>query len=234
MGRLIYVVDDELQIRELLASYLLSFNYRVEQFENGAEAYERFKEQQCDMFIVDVMMPVMDGYELCKKIREISDVPIIIVSARDDEVDKVFGFELGSDDYLSKPFAPRELIARVNAIFKRRSSMNEHDFLPPKKDTENNIKISDIIIIPDERRITIKGEDVPFTTKEFSLILYLAENKNKAFSREQIIRALWGYDYYGNTRSVDDLVKRIRKKLTEYDTEFEIKTIWGYGYKIVD
>lgn len=234
LDKLIYVVDDELQIRELLASYLLNFNYRVEQFQNGEEAFKRFKEQQCDMFIIDVMMPVMNGYELCKKIREISDVPIIMVSARDDEVDKVFGLEIGSDDYLSKPFAPRELIARVHSIFKRISSTNEHKVLPLKKDMGNNIKIADIIIFPDERRISIKGEDFPCTTKEFSLILYLAENKNKAFSREQIIKALWGYDYYGNTRSVDDLVKRIRKKLTGYDTEFDIKTVWGYGYKIVD
>lgn len=242
MDKLIYVVDDEPQIRELLVTYLLNSNYRVEQFADGAAALARFQEQRCDMLIIDIMMPVMDGYELCRRIREISDVPIIMVSARDDEVDKVLGLELGSDDYLSKPFAPRELIARVHSIF-RRSELRlqdkdngvEVDRANIYKDNSaNNIKIADVIIVPDERRVTKGAEDIPFTTKEFSLILYLSDNKNKVFTREQIISNIWGYDYYGDTRSVDDLVKRIRKKLSEYDTEFDIKTVWGYGYKITD
>lgn len=242
MDRLIYVVDDEPQIRELLVSYLLNSNYKVEQFADGAAALARFNVQKCDMLIIDIMMPVMDGYELCRRIREISDVPIIMVSARDDEVDKVLGLELGSDDYLSKPFAPRELIARVHSIF-RRSEIRESDKENGvevsgdnvcKEKPNKNIIIADVVIIPDERRVTKGGMDLPFTTKEFSLILFLAQNKNKVFTREQIIGSIWGYDYYGDTRSVDDLVKRIRKKLIEYDVAFDIKTVWGYGYKITD
>jgi len=175
------------------------------------------------------MMPGMDGYTLCREIRKTSDVPIIMVSAKDEEIDKVLGLELGSDDYISKPFSPRELVARVKTIFRR-----VRNDTPTVDSKRREIRCQDIVILPDERRILKNDSEIELTVKEYDFLLYLVENKNRVFTREQLINSIWGYDYAGDTRAIDDLVKRIRKKLSDAGSRLEIVTVWGYGYKICE
>jgi len=228
--KLIYVVDDELNIRELVKSYLENEGYQVRAFASAEEVLAVVDDKMCDMFVIDIMMPGMDGFALCKELRKKTTVPVIMVSAKDDEIDKVIGLELGGDDYISKPFSPRELLARVRAVFRRSSgSAGEQEVQQP---AVNVIAIADVSIYPDERKVTKGNIDVELTSKEFALFVYLAENKNKVFNREQIISNVWGYDFFGDTRAVDDLIKRLRKKFAEVESSVEIKTVWGYGYKL--
>lgn len=229
-NRLIYVVDDEEKIRGLIKTYLIKEGYDVEVFSDGASAFQAFMTKQPDMLIIDIMMPGMDGYSLCREVRKNSDVPIIMVSAKDDEIDRILGLELGSDDYISKPFSPRELVVRVKTIF-RRIRGEEPVAVEAVK---NQLKCQDIVVLPDERRIVKDEKDIDFTAKEYDFVFYLIKNKNKVFTREQLINSIWGYDYIGDTRAIDDLVKRVRKKLTQVDSKLEIITVWGYGYKIVE
>jgi len=226
--KLIYVVDDEQNIRDLIKEYLINSGFKVETFQSGIEVLEAFKQTPADMLILDIMMPEMDGLTVCKEVRKICNVPVIMVSAKDDEIDKIIGLEIGGDDYIAKPFSPRELVSRVKSVFRR---VDEKVTAPEEK---NKLLISDIIIYLDERKVVSNQTEIEFTSKEFSLFLYLCENKNKVFNREQLISSIWGYEFIGDTRAVDDLVKRIRKKLTEAASEIEIKTVWGYGYKIID
>lgn len=225
-NKLIYVVDDEKQIRELLKTYLQKEGYNVELYKDGEEVLEAFLKKPCDMLIIDIMMPNMDGYTLCREIRKKSEVPMIMVSAKDEEIDRILGLELGSDDYLSKPFSPRELIVRVKNIFKRTQYMSK-----PKED-EHKLVCKDISVVKDKRIVLKDDVEINVTTKEFELLCLFIENKNIAFSREKIIEHIWGYDYLGETRQVDDLVKRIRKKMLIAKSECKIETVWGYGYKI--
>lgn len=227
--KLIYIVDDEQNILNLIKSYLRKEGYDVKVFADGKSAYESFNTMPPDMLIIDIMMPGMDGYTLCREIRKTSEVPIIMVSAKDDEIDRVLGLELGSDDYISKPFSPRELVARVKTIF-RRIKDETVDSTPTRKE----IKCRDIIVLPDERRVMKDDMDIELTAKEYDLIVHLMINRNRVFTREQLINSIWGYDYMGETRAVDDLVKRIRKKLSKAGSRLEITTVWGYGYKICD
>lgn len=224
VSRLIYVVDDESNIRNLIQAYLKKEGYEVEIFSSGEEMLARFNEKKPHMCIIDIMMPGIDGYELCRKIREKSDVPIIIVSAKDKELDKILGLELGGDDYLTKPFSPRELVARVKTVFRR---------IPPVKPKQRQILTAgNVNIYIDERRVEVDGVNVELTTKEFDLLYYLCLNKNMAFTREELINKVWGYDYYGRTRAVDDVIKRLRKKFKACNGKINIKTVWGYGYKV--
>lgn len=162
----------------------------------------------------------MDGYDFCKKIRQVSDVPIIIISAKDDEIDKILGIELGGDDYLTKPFSPRELVARVKRLFKR--------VKPTNIQTNHRVKAGRLLIYKDERRVFWEGEEQDVTTKEFDMLLLFSENPNRAFSREELLVRVWGDDYFGSDRAVDDLVKRIRKKAENIPLE----TVWGHGYRL--
>lgn len=222
MAELIYIIDDDKNIRDLMVKYVEKEGYNVKAFDNAEDALANFDKDKPDMLILDIMMPGMDGYELCREIRKTSDVPIIIVSARDEDLDKILGLELGSDDYIAKPFSPRELIARMKSIFRR--------IKVPKRSHE--IRIKDIVVVPDERKVLCNGDEIDFTSMEFELILFLAQNANKAFTREQLLEKVWKYDSFVETRAVDDMVKRIRKKLQNYNCEFNILTIWGYGYKV--
>ena len=221
------MVDDERNIRELIRSYLLKEGYDVRTFTDGEKAFEEFLIHLADMLIIDIMMPGMDGYSLCREIRKISDVPIIMVSAKDDEIDRVLGLELGSDDYISKPFSPRELVARVKNIFKRL-----REDTPRQVEMNNKTVCHDICIYTDERKVMKDEAEIELTAKEYDFLLYLVMNKNRVFNREQLITGIWGYDYVGDTRSVDDLVKRLRKKLDSAGSRLEITTVWGYGYKV--
>lgn len=177
----IFIVDDDVNVIELIKKYLVREGYLVETFGCAEDVLIRMKTVYPDMFVIDIMMPGIDGYELCKEIRRQGQTPIIMVSAKDDEIDKVLGLELGSDDYLSKPFSPRELVARVKNIFRRVGAVA----LPPEKSGE--IVIGDLKIFPDERKVLAAGQEVEFTTKEFEFLEFLAANRGKVFNREQIL-----------------------------------------------
>lgn len=229
MQKLIYVCDDEENIRELMRSYLVREGYSVETFEEGEALLGAFAKKEPDMIILDIMMPGISGLDICRELRKVSEVPIILVSARDDTFDKVLGLELGSDDYIAKPFSPRELLARIKTIFRR---IKEPEAKTPGEDKLKDFQVRDILIKSYERVVYKEKDTVDFTIKEYDLFFFLASNKNMVFNRDQLLNAVWGEDFYGDSRSVDDLIKRIRKKLARVGSELEITTVWGYGYKI--
>ena len=204
----IYIVDDEQRIRELIQMYLKKEGYDTKIFSNAKDALEEFKNQEPDLMILDIMMREMDGLELCREIRKTSDVPIIFVSARSEELDRILGLELGADDYLAKPFSPRELMVRVKTILKR-VSQNANADSKDKKEEPKVLKVS-----------------------EFDILEYLLRNISTPLSREQITAKIWGNDRDGYERNVDDAIKRVRKKLKEYRVNLEIRTVWGIGYRI--
>jgi two-component system response regulator CssR len=221
MNYQIGVVEDDQNIQSIVSAYLKKEGFTVNVVGSAEDAWEFWQSNPPDMWILDIMLPGMDGYEFCKRIREESDVPIIIISAKDEEIDKILGIELGSDDYLTKPFSPRELVARVKRLFKR-----THIKVTPRE--IRHVKAGDLLIYKGERRIFWNGREEEATTKEFDMLLLFAENPNRAFSREELLVKIWGRDYFGSDRAVDDLVKRIRKKLPEIPLE----TVWGYGYRL--
>jgi len=222
------IADDEKSIRDIMKKYLENENYEVHPFENGDALLDYFKRYSADMIILDIMMPGTSGYDICREIRNMDDIPIIFVSAKDDELDKILGLELGSDDYLSKPFSPRELVARVKSIFRR------IDKIQQISNHTHSTVLKDISIYPEERKITSKDIELSFTKKEYDLFFFLTDNRNKVFSREQLLNQIWGFEYIGESRIIDDVVKRIRKKLSSVDSTVEITTVWGFGYKIED
>jgi len=215
------VVEDDPNIQNIVSAYLKKNEFTVTILGTAEEAWELWTINPPDMWILDIMLPGMDGYEFCKKIRNESEVPIIIISAKDDEIDKILGLELGGDDYLTKPFSPRELIARVKRLFKRTQ-------VEPKIDEKDMIKVNELVIYKAERRVYWTGKEQEMTTKEFDMLRLFAENPNRAFSREELLVAIWGEDYFGSDRAVDDLIKRIRKKVPDIPLE----TVWGYGYRL--
>lgn len=227
--KLIYIADDEINICNIIKSFLLREGFDVEIFTDGRAVLKAFNEKQPDMLVLDIVMPELDGFELCSMIRLKSRVPIIIVSAKDTEPDKIAGLKLGGDDYLTKPFSPLELIARINSIFRR----IELDNIP--NSNSSIIKISDILIDPNTKQAEINGNTLGLTAMELSLLYYLAKNKNRAVSRNELLDKVWGFE--GNkveTRATDDMIKRIRKKLSDADSVVKIHTIWGFGFRILD
>ncbi|QSX07326.1 response regulator transcription factor [Sedimentibacter sp. zth1] len=225
--KLIYIADDDKNVCQLLKSQLLSENYLVETFYDANSLLSKFLQNSCDLVITDIMMPKISGYELCKEIRKISDIPIIMISAKDEEIDRILGLELGSDDYISKPFSLREISIKVRNMLHRVNN----NFLC---NTDNRLFCKDVEIIKSNRVVLIHGEEFITTVKEYDLLELLIANKNQAFSREKIIKKVWGYDYFGDTRQVDHLIKRLRKKMLLAEIECKIETIWGYGYKVSD
>jgi DNA-binding response OmpR family regulator len=233
MEKRIFVCDDDANIRLIIMRYLEAEGYQVVGFADGESLLAAYAESPPDMIILDIMMPGIDGFEVCRKLRAQSQIPIIMVSAKDDEVDRIVGLELGSDDYLSKPFSPRELLARVKTVFRRfQAGLELAGAVKPDKQEPAGLPLRDLLLLPDERRVLFQGEEVPLTTKEFDLLCFLARHVNKAFTREQLLTQVWGYDYVGDERAIDDLVKRIRKKLKGVGSGCEVKTVWGYGYKV--
>lgn len=226
--KLIYIADDEINICNIIKSFLVKDGFDVEIFNNGRSILEAFNKKQADMLILDIMMPEIDGYGLCSLIRLNSCVPIIIVSAKDTESDKIAGLKLGGDDYLTKPFSPLELIARINSIFRRM----EFDKAP----INNNqiITISDVLINFDTKQVDVNGKSLNFTVMELSLLHYLIKNKNRAISRSELLNEVWEFENKVETRATDDMIKRIRKKLSDVGSNLKIDTIWGFGFTIKD
>lgn len=212
-----------MNIQNIVKAYLEKEGFIVTIHDTAEKALELWNTQPPDMWILDIMLPGMDGYDFCKKIRQESEVPIIIISAKDEEVDKILGLELGSDDYLTKPFSPRELMARVKRLMKR-SNLT----LETNDPVQEKVKVDQLVIYKEDRLVFWKGEEREVTTKEFDMLLLFAENMNRAFSREELLINVWGNDYFGSDRAVDDLVKRIRKKLED----IQLETVWGYGYRL--
>jgi DNA-binding response OmpR family regulator len=226
--KLIYVADDEINICNIIKSFLMKEGYEVEAFHNGRSILDAFSKRQADMLVIDIMMPEMDGYSLCSMIRQQSAVPVIFVSAKDTDLDKIAGLTLGADDYLTKPFSPMELVARVKSIFRR----IEMDNTTPK--SNHNINIKDITIDMDNKQVIFEGKSIGLTMMEFSLLNYLALNKDRAIGRNELLDKVWGFENEVETRATDDMIKRVRKKLSDAGSTLKVETIWGFGFRIQD
>ena len=217
----ILVVDDESRMRKLVRDFLQKSNYKVVEAEDGSQALDIFfHNPNIALIILDVMMPKLDGWEVCKEIRAYSKVPIIMLTAKADERDELQGFRLGVDEYIAKPFSPKILVARVEAILRRTNQSSE----------ENILEVGGIIINKAAHTVTIDNELIELSYKEFELLTYFMENKGIALSREKILNSVWNYDYFGDARTIDTHVKKLRSKLK--DKGDCIKTIWGLGYKL--
>ncbi|MFC7321120.1 response regulator transcription factor [Halobacillus campisalis] len=227
MKQRILIVDDEESIVTLLKYNIDQAGYETHVAYTGSDALEKASDTNYDMIVLDVMLPGMDGMEVCKQLRQKQvQTPILMLTAKDDEFDKVLGLELGADDYLTKPFSPREVVARIKAILRR--MVRE-----PVEDTAQSIQIADLVIYPEQYEATIKEKALTFTPKEFELLYYLAKNIGRVLSRDQLLSAVWNYDFAGDTRIVDVHVSHLREKI-EPDTKkpVYIKTIRGLGYKM--
>ncbi len=222
----VLIADDDAKIRELLELYLTKEGFVVEQAADGAEAILKAQQLKPDLIVLDIMMPVMDGMEVCRQVRKFSQVPVIMLTARVEDEDRILGLELGADDYVSKPFNPRELIARVKAVLRRSPGKEEGQF------GEDVLKFPHLLINRQEYVATSSGNPVQLTAKEMDLLWHMASHPGRVFSREQLLESIWGYEYFGDTRTVDTHIKRIRQKLgVKEDTQWDIKTVWGVGYK---
>ncbi len=215
------LVDDEKNIIELERLYLEKEGYKIQVAYDGKTALEQFRARKPNAIILDLMLPEMDGWEVCRRIRQESDVPIIMLTARDQDVDKIVGLELGADDYLTKPFNPRELVARVKAIFRR---------VNPSPKT-HRLTVGDVVVDMDRREVTAAGKPVVLRAKEFDLLAVLTQNPGIVLTRERLLEIAWGFDFPGETRTVDVHVAHLRKKLVGAKTQIE--TVSGVGYKLV-
>ena len=216
----ILVVDDESRMRKLVKDFLVKKNFEVLEAENGADAIDIFfEDKEIALVILDVMMPKMDGWEVCREIRKNSKVPIIMLTARGDERDELLGFELGVDEYISKPFSPKILVARVEAILRRTGQSNPDEIL----------SAGGIVIDKAAHQATVDDKPMDLSFKEFELLTYFLENEGIALSREKILNSVWNYDYFGDARTIDTHVKKLRSKMG--DKGEYIKTVWGMGYK---
>jgi DNA-binding response OmpR family regulator len=218
----ILIADDEPRLRKLVSDYLSREGYLVDEAENGEEALDAFyRDSNIDMMILDVMMPKADGLQVCREIRETSTLPIVMLTAKSEESDVLSGYECGADEYISKPFSPKILVARVNALFRRSGSYKEN--------TSHVLSQGGIVVDLTAHQVTVDGQDVLLSVKEFELLTYFMENIDIALSRDMILNSVWDYDYFGDARTIDTHVKKLRAKLGEKGNY--IKTIWGYGYK---
>lgn len=216
----ILVVDDEARMRKLVKDFLVKSSYDVMEAEDGSQALDIFYEQKdIALIILDVMMPKLDGWEVCREIRQYSRVPVIMLTAKSDERDELLGFQLGVDEYISKPFSPKILVARVEAILRRTNQLG----------SEQTLAAGGIVIDKAAHSVAIDGKSIDLSYKEFELLAYFLENKGIALSREKILNNVWNYDYFGDARTIDTHVKKLRSKMGQKGDY--IKTIWGMGYK---
>ncbi len=221
----VLIVDDEPKMRELVKMYLEREGFKVTEAGDGEEALDQFYKNSFDLMIVDIMMPKVDGLTLCKEVRKSSDIPIIMLTAKGEEIDRVLGFELGADDYVVKPFSPRELTARVKALLRRISSVQSVN-------DASVIRFPGLVINMDAREAEVEGKKINLTPKEFELLTFLSRNAGRVYTREQLLEHVWGYDFYGDLRTVDTHVKKLREKISRLGGSAGfISTVWGVGYK---
>ncbi len=227
----ILIVDDDSNIAELISLYLMKECYDTEMVGDGLEAVEKFEQYKPNLVLLDLMLPGIDGYEVCRRIRKTSETPIMMLSAKGETFDKVLGLELGADDYMMKPFEPKELVARVKAILRRtHPTESAAPAAEAQKPSGEYVQYTDIVINQSNYRVTYQGHQVDMPPKEFELLYYLASHPNQVFTREQLLERIWGYEYMGDTRTVDVHVKRIREKIRDHQ-EWALQTVWGRGYK---
>jgi len=220
----VLIADDNRQITSILEEYVKKEGYTPEIARNGQEAIDLFLKCKPDIVLLDVMMPIMDGFEVCREIRKNSNTPVIMITARGEDFEKIMGLDIGADDYIVKPFSPGEVMARVRAILRRVTHTDGQ-----KKQV---FSFKNLAVNLDDYIVTIDNKVVALTKKELEILWTLATNQNKVFSRDNLLNSLWGYDYFGDNRTVDSHIKRLRAKLDEYRHEgWDIKTIWGVGYK---
>jgi DNA-binding response OmpR family regulator len=221
-GQTVLVVEDESSIASFVALYLKNAGYRIQTAGNGREALERVAAEKPNLIVLDLMLPDVDGLEVCRRIRQTSDVPILMLTARDEDVDKIIGLEVGADDYLTKPFNPRELVARVKSVLRRS--------VPERREAQTKqIKHGDLEIDVGRREVLVSGKEVQLAPKEFDLLWELLDHKGLVLTRDQLLERVWGYTFAGDTRTVDVHVRQLRRKLGEASP---IVTVWGVGYKV--
>ena len=219
----VLIVDDDANIVELIKINFESEGFDTVTASNGREAVDKFRAENPSIVIMDVMMPEMDGWEACREIRKTSNTPIIMLTAKGETFDKVLGLELGADDYMVKPFETKELTARVKAVLRRTES---HE-----KSNDKSLDYQNLSINISNYELKVKGEIVELPPKELELLYFLASNPNRVFTREQLLEKVWGFDYYGDSRTVDVHIKRLREKLEDVNGNWQLKTVWGVGYK---
>ncbi|WP_040212633.1 response regulator transcription factor [Clostridium polynesiense] len=223
MNSTILIADDNLEIIDILTPYMEREGYKVVRAANGEEALNQYRMKNPSLILLDIMMPVIDGIEVCKIIRKESDVPIIMLTARGEYTDKILGLELGADDYIVKPFSPGEVMARIKAVFRR---------IITGESSGNSIKIHNLEINIETYTVKINNHTIPLTKKEIELFHLLASSPGRVFTREVLLDKIWGYEYFGNSRTVDSHIKRLRSKLNiQENFKWDIKTLWGLGYK---
>ncbi|WP_128894568.1 response regulator transcription factor [Longirhabdus pacifica] len=227
----ILVVDDEERIRRLLKMYLEKEGFHIEEAEDGEIAVQKALEEDYELILLDVMLPGIDGVEVCERIRQHKSTPIIMLTAKGEEANRVQGFEVGADDYVVKPFSPREVIYRVKAILRRSSTTA---YLSKETMTNNSIVFEHLVIEHDAHRVTVDGVEISLTPKEYELLHFLSSAPDKVYSREDLLRDVWNYEFFGDLRTVDTHVKRLREKLNRISPEAAnmITTVWGVGYKL--
>lgn len=221
-GRRVLVVDDEARLRELVRTYLEQEGFEVEELSDGRAALDRIRAGGIDLLVLDLMLPGLDGLTVCREVRRNSNLPILLLTARGEEMDRILGFDLGADDYVTKPFSPRELAARVRALWRRSVG----------RDTEEALRAGDLRIDPSAHQVEVAGKPVALSPREFDLLLFFLRHPKRVFSRESLLNQVWGYDFYGDVRTVDTHVKKLREKLRSAGLLQElIETVWGVGYR---
>lgn len=223
MAHKVLVIEDEKHIRKIVSDYLKAQGYEILEAQNGKDGLEKFEGEEVDLVVLDVMMPELDGWTVCRRIRKKSDVPIIMLTARTEEDDELMGFELRADDYVKKPFSPNILVARVRALLERKSVSDSQELCLER------LELGGISLDRLSREVSLDGNNIDLAPKEFDMLSYLMENKNVVFSREKILQEVWGYDFIGENRTVDNHIKKLRKALGE--KSYLIRTVFGVGYK---
>ena len=222
MGRSVLVVEDDSNIADLLRMYLEKEGYTVRIAVDGGKAIEAFKKEVPDLILLDIMLPVKDGWSVCAKIRETSTVPIIMLTARGEVFDRVSGLELGADDYIVKPFEMKEVLARINAVLRRAE---------PPESTQKKLVFDKLVINLDSYELLVDNQRVDTPPKELELLFHLAASPNRVYTRNQLLDEVWGFDYFGDSRTIDVHIKRLREKLENISSQWALKTVWGVGYK---
>ncbi len=229
MNNLVFIVDDEKNICELIRLYVEKEGYSTCVSHDGEDAVKKFKELRPDIVLLDIMLPKKDGWQVCREIRGISDTPIIMLTAKGELFDKVLGLELGADDYIVKPFEPKELVARIKAVLRRSTSSGS-----APEESSQELKFDSLTINRDTYEVYLSDKLIEMPPKEFELLYFLASNTNKVFTRDQLLNEIWGYEFFGDSRTIDVHIKRIREKIETEETQalnWQLKTIWGVGYK---